>query len=273
MSGDWVDFPIQPKHSAAQTCRIRLTRDHFSQRLMRETLERGESYEVDTSRLLLTALRPGDLFMDIGAHVGYFSILGAVAVGPEGHVIAVEANPDNAEQLSGNLLENGFTHVVHHQAAAGAKPGLATFFLNSDNDGGHALWEVGRHPWNKQSRVDDQKLEVEVTTLDVLAKGMTPRAIKIDTEGAELDILRGAPELLARHPDFIVCEANRFGLKQMGGSEEDLRALMKSYGYRCYYINSKAPWFVALEEGQYVQSDEIFNLLFSTDEAIGELSA
>ena len=59
----------------------------------------------------------------------------------------------------------------------------------------------------------------------------------------------------------------------MGGSEEDLRALMKSYGYRCYYINSKAPWFVALEEGQYVQSDEIFNLLFSTDEAIGELSA
>ncbi|MEQ9198884.1 MAG: hypothetical protein RLN80_02775, partial [Rhodospirillales bacterium] len=63
MSDDWVDFPIQPKHSPAQTCRIRLTMEQFSQRLIRETLERGESYEVDTSRLLLAALRPGDLFM------------------------------------------------------------------------------------------------------------------------------------------------------------------------------------------------------------------
>lgn len=269
MSAEWVEFKVAPSNREERLCRMRLDTDRFSERLIREGVT-GAGYEPDTTRLILRALQPGDSFIDVGAHAGYFSLIAAVAVGDEGFVASVEANPDNASRLEENARENGFANVALHRAAAGEAAGMATFFVNSDNDGGHALWDVGRHPWNQQSRIDAEKITVEVKTLDAIAGDRTPRVIKIDTEGAEYHVLKGAPELLARHPEFIICEANRFGLKQMGSSEAELRELMAGHGYECFYINDRAPWFVLLEPGKFVQADGIFNLLFSTKQAITE---
>jgi FkbM family methyltransferase len=250
---------------------LRLGLERFSERHIRETVERGETYEPEATRLLLAALKPGDLFIDVGAHVGYFTMLAAMAVEPGGAVVSVEANPDNADRLEANLADNGFGNVTLHRAAAGAKPGTADFHINADNDGGHALWDPAAHPWNEKTKLAPETISIAMTTLDAVADGRTPRAIKIDTEGAEHEVLKGASGLLGRKPAFIIAEANRFGLKQMGSSEAALREYVTGFGYTTYAMNDRAPWFVPLPAGRFLKADGVFNLLFSTDDALRSL--
>src|SRR6185312_7507452 len=105
---------------------------------------------------------------------------------------------------------------------------------NADNDGGHALWNVGDHPFNAMSREHQQRQTVSVTTLDkhfTKPTVTTPKLIKIDAEGSELSVLRGAQSLLRRRVPYVVCEINHFALERMGTNEDELRAYMTSHGY------------------------------------------
>lgn len=272
MSVEKTAFRFRLKGGVEAGFTLRLGLERFSERHIRETVERGETYEPEATRLLLAALKPGDFFIDIGAHVGYFTMLAAMAVGPAGAVAAIEANPDNADRLQTNLADNGHANVTLHRAAAGASPGTAEFHINADNDGGHALWDPAAHPWNEKTKLAPEKITVPMTTLDAVADGRTPRAIKIDTEGAEHEVMKGAGDVLERRPDFIIAEANRFGLKQMGSSEAALREHVTGFGYITYAMNDRAPFFVPLPAGQFLQADGVFNLLFSTDEAIRSLA-
>ncbi len=99
-------------------------------------------------------------------------------------------------------------------------------FFNSDNDGGHALWDVALHPFNEKSRQEKQLRKIRLATLDGIIMGQAPRRpklIKIDTEGAELSVLRGtARSLSSLQIPYVICEINRFGLNQMGSPDVDI---------------------------------------------------
>jgi len=149
-------------------------------------------YEAEKAQLLRQVLRPGMTFVDVGANLGQFSLLAAKLVGPSGRVISVEPAPANAQLLSRSAQANGYHHLTVVPCALGAESGRATLHL-ADACGMHSLCDdaPGR---------DHGAVEVEVLTLDDLARRydlQSVDALKIDVEGFEMAVLRGARTTLA----------------------------------------------------------------------------
>lgn len=243
---------------------LRLDRSQMSQRIMLESFEAGHMYEEETARLLAETLRTGDTFVDVGAHVGYFSMLAASIVGAEGRVVAFEPEAGNFARLREHVGLNAFGHVHTVPAAVAGEEGTAEFWVNADNDGGHALWDVGQHDFNARSRQQPQRRAVPVTTLDGQLgelDGRRVRVIKVDAEGCEELVLRGGERVLRRDRPDVICEINEFGLQRMGSGEERLRAYLRGLGYETYALPPEgAP--VRLADDQRVVSDTVHNLLF-----------
>lgn len=249
----------------AREVKLRLNPNHLSQRMMLDMLTKNEMYEPETSSLLTSVLREGDTFVDVGTHVGFFSTLAASLVGSAGRVVSFEPEERNFRQLSEHVSINGFTNVDAICAAVGSEQRAAELWVNVDNDGGHALWDVGRHGFNAKSRRSPKSRMVQVTTLDSEFAGEQrdiPKLIKIDVEGSELRVLQGAEGLLRRQVPYVVCEINRFALEQMGATEDELRAYMASLGYETSCIHPQTGEIIVLKPDQHVVSEFVFNLLF-----------
>lgn len=234
------------------------------QRGMRATLAAGAFYEAETTLFLLSVLRPGDRFVDVGGHVGYFSVIASRAVGPSGRVFTFEPAPDNYARLVRHLTLNGCGNVVPFHAAAAAEGQGLTLHLNSDNDGGHALWDVRHHPLNARSRAMPRAHPTwAVRVADAVGRERV-RAIKLDIEGAELVALQGAEPLLVSDDavPFVVAEINRGALQALGTSEEALRAWMHERGYDTWHLRVGDPQLHRLDPGVSIESNHVFNVLF-----------
>ena len=249
----------------AHEVKLALDRGQMSQRIMLDSLAQHVMYEPDTCSLLTSVLRDGDTFVDVGTHVGFFSSLAASLVGNDGRVVSFEPEARNFGQLTDHVALNGFANVDRVNAAVGAEEGQAEFWVNADNDGGHALWNVGNHGYNQLSRQRENRQVVPVTTLDShFAKtgARAPKLIKIDAEGCELSVLKGAKAMLGTRVPYVVCEVNHFALEQMGTTETELRAFMASHGYESNALNPETGEIVPLRPDQRVVSNNVFNLLF-----------
>jgi FkbM family methyltransferase len=239
------------------------------QHAMHTMIGTGAFYEPETTILLASVLKPGDTFVDVGAHVGYFSVLAAALVGASGQVVSFEPEPGNYAQLIEHIRLNSFTQVLPIHCAAGATEGVFALHCNADNDGGHALWDVRHHPYNDRSRAAPRAHAVFVTTLDRVLGNVAPgriKAIKVDVEGGEHAVLRGARLTLEKHQvPFVIAEVNRTGLEQMGTSQAGLRAFMTMLGYDCWLLQTAEPQLVPVDAGSEVvttDGDGVFNLLF-----------
>ena len=245
--------------------------EQMSQRFMLNDFTAGRLYEAETSNFIGSLLQPGDTFIDIGAHVGYFSMLAAALVGPTGAVFSFEPDATNYAHLIDHIEVNRATSIRPMHMAVGATPGVAEFFVNADNDGGHALWEVGRHPFNERSRESPTSRRVYVTSLDHIFadRDMSRlRAIKIDAEGAEFAILVGARGLLRQYRvPFVIAEVNRFGLESLGASERHLRGVMSDLGYETYLFQPGQTFLQRLTADETPETNYVFNLLFRHPEA------
>ena len=237
----------------------------FSQRLMLDYFRSGRLLEPETSALVDMLLQPGDTFIDIGGHVGFFSMLAAGLVGPTGRVYVFEPERTNYAHLLTHIALNNFHHVFPFQWAVGHRTAVVDFFTNFDNDGGHALWEPGRHPFNQKSRQQVSKESVFLVNLDDIFGSAQPgfaKLIKIDTEGNEANVLRGARNFLSRaQVPAVIAEINQFGLAQLGSSEQEMRTLMSDLGYTTYALLGDLP--VRLAPHESIQSSYVYNVLFA----------
>lgn len=195
--------------------------------------ETGEGYEPPTRDLLERTLRRGDLFIDVGAHWGFFSL--QAATHPSGDVAVVAFEPDviNATTLTENVRRNGLTDAVTVICAAcGDKNELAPLVTNSTM--GHSIRGVGLSP-----RARGPAKWVPVVTLDgalaSLPAGAERRIVlKIDAEGLEPNIILGAQSLLARgRVALIVWECGRaFREGPMRAAMMHMVALLDARGFR-----------------------------------------
>ena len=163
-------------------------------------------HEYDVSRFLRSALRSGDVFIDVGAYAGSYTLPAASIVGPNGRVVSIEPNPESLRFLGKNLSLNHLENVVVIPEAAGEKEGVAMLFYDAsatvlsslDREASQRgrMW-LNRLPGNANS----EKIETKVTTLDeVYRKYLFPRSvdlIKIDTEGNDLQVLIGGQQALS----------------------------------------------------------------------------
>jgi FkbM family methyltransferase len=233
-----------------------------SQRFIFDCCRNGKVYETATTNVLTATLKPGDTFIDVGAHVGFFSLIAAALVGPQGRVIAFEPNTDNFASLQRNVALNGFENVTCMHAAVGDHEGDVEFFENLDNDGGHALWNPGLHPFNEMSKLRRQSRRVPMTTLDSALSALgviVIKAVKIDTEGAEVQVIKGGARCLAAAElELLVCEDNEFGLTNLGASEAQLKKMLADLGFSVC-VPDKQGKFHPIAAGAAIDSGRIEN--------------
>jgi FkbM family methyltransferase len=238
----------------------------FSQRLMLDHFQNNVIYEPETARIFEQILQPGDTFLDIGGHVGFFSMFAAMLVGPTGRVFTFEPEASNFQHLLHHIAINNFHHVFPLPWAVGHSSAVTELFINLDNDGGHAFWNPGLNSNNVKSGKTVTKRNVFAVALDDLFRGSAPGAIKlikIDTEGNETHVLKGARQLLSNASvPAIIAEVNRFGLNNLQSSEVELREYMASLNYTSYALHMPLP--VRFEPSQTLNTPYVFNLLFAS---------
>jgi FkbM family methyltransferase len=172
-------------------------------------------YEVLT--LLKGLLKRGSYFADIGANIGWFTIIGSRIVGENGRVFAFEPEPSNIRLLRTSVRENRCRNVSVFAMAAGSQNGSATLFKSKDNQGDHRLELSSSRP---------DKVRVRVRKVDSLLRGLDRPldVVKIDTQGSEGHVLNGMRSILQRSPSVrLIMEYWPFGLKNCGSSTEDLK--------------------------------------------------
>lgn len=236
-------------------------------------LRAGGAYEPDVTNLLRLALRPRDVFVDIGANVGYFSVLGGLLVGPEGRVVSAEPDPANIARIRLQARLNGLAtpDIVDRPLAEAERQ--AEFFFNARSSGGNALWDPVT--FNGDEAMRGGARTMTTTTLDAVMaeRGLDgARLVKIDTEGAEQLILRGARGLLDRKAiRFVVAELHQKGLAQLGGGLDGLLTEMAGSGYLCFalYYDGRPPQFLA--PGTAFTGEVMCNALFTTADGYAEL--
>lgn len=153
---------------------------------------------------LLDRLRPGDTAFDVGANIGFHTVALARGVGENGRVLAVEPVPDNAAAVRANLARNGLANVRLFEVAAGAAKGSIELELTRDPAFVSAHGAVGGGPAGRKIRVPLEPLD------DLWRSAGSPavRVMKIDTEGAELEGLQGAENMLRVCRPALLLEAN-----------------------------------------------------------------
>jgi len=193
-------------------------------------LSMGHSLDETLVDVMLSLIGPGDKVLDLGAHVGTFS-LAAAAVGAQS--LAIEASPENAALLRASAARNGFANVTVVEAVASDEPGQARFHAHG--------------PWGQVSLADDDSDgEGSVTTVAAVTIGDLVQAfswsplafVKMDVEGWELQVLRGMNELLD-HPQAppLLYECNGHTLWPYGATPEDLIATVEGLGYTSYMVD------------------------------------
>lgn len=175
----------------------------YAEDLGRRVLMTGgfEAAEIDA---VMSYATQGSFAADVGANVGMFTIPLAQKVGATGVVLAFEPHPLNAERLRRNCASNVVSNVVIHQIALAERDGTAVLQLGKD----HAYGSTIRVAPGKES---GQALSVPCRTLDGIWRDVgRPRisVVKVDVEGAELDVLNGARELLMECGPALLMEAN-----------------------------------------------------------------
>jgi len=154
-------------------------------------------WEIEESDQLRALLSPGMTFVDVGAHVGYMTLLGARAVGPEGRVIAVEASPENVELLRANVAANRASNVDIVAAAASDRSGHLTLSLSPWNSGDNRAYPVP-----EMERIDVPAVRLD----DVMPVDVHVDVVKLDTQGTDHRAVRGMEATLARCRPVLVVE-------------------------------------------------------------------
>jgi FkbM family methyltransferase len=261
--------------SGEHQMRFDLDPRRYTEGVILQFLEGGRLYEPEIAEVFNRAIQPGDTVFDVGANVGIFSILAARLVGPAGCVVGFEPGPDNLERLAANIALNDLTNITVVTQPVSDRIGPVTFHLNSDNDGGHSLWDPGNHPLHPKSRANFRPIVMTTTTIDTEVARLSlapPRLIKIDTEGAEQLVLAGAIELLREYEiPYIIAELNEIALKQLGSSQADLRGFMAELGYDTFLLYQDGSLPKLVPRGTRIESHWIINLLFSTADDVAAL--
>jgi FkbM family methyltransferase len=165
-------------------------------------IKRSGKHEPHLEAFLRQRLRTGDVFLDVGANIGFMTMLAASAVGPGGKVIAVEPNPDNVSLIEASIAANGFSQIRIIPAAASDTSTELPFGIIGSN-GSILPKKLPGGSTVRAIRLDDEL--ADEPRIDI---------IKIDIEGHEPFALRGLEKTIAKHRPVITSELHPYLLKQ-----------------------------------------------------------
>lgn len=190
-------------------------------------------YEPFETEIVKKVVKRDDVILDIGANIGYYSLIFAEIVGDQGRVFAFEPSPANFALLSKNIEINNYKNVTLVQEAVSNKTGKGKLYLCEDNQGDHRIYD---------SYDGRRSISIETTRLDDYFKNYDGKVdfIKMDIQGAEGGAIQGALSLLRKNKNLkIITELWPVGLKRCGIDVKEYLKLLIGQGFTLYQINKQ----------------------------------
>ena len=219
-----------------------------------KSLIRGRTSEPEYTRLIQAMLKPGMVYIDIGAHIGQYVLIGAQLVGSHGQVHAFEPTPDTFELLEANIRQNNLSWCTANPLAVCDLAGQ-TLRLQ--------LCAPGKEAFNalcRPLRPDQQILgatDVQTVTIDSYCQERRIDRvdfIKIDVNGPELMVVRGAERVLRQHKPVLVCEFNNQTHSYSGYQPTDLIRHLQERGYDLFEFDSDRMDLVSCTTTQFPET-------------------
>jgi len=180
--------------------------------------------ENEAGNNLTALIKPGFIVFDVGAHIGYYTVLLSGYLN-KGKVIAFEPDNNNLKYLRKNIEANNLNNVIVIEKALSSKVSESTFYKDISTGRTSSLQPDAWHP--NATKLQEQK--VQTTTIDLISKQYgAPDLIKCDVEGHEIEVLEGASEVLLKKPILFLEVA-----KKNSGT---VSAILKKFGYKIYNV-------------------------------------
>lgn len=225
-----------------------------------------EKYETE---LFKERVKKGMVVVDIGANIGYYTLIAAKLVGKSGFVYAFEPGPTSYEWLRKNIEINRYTNVVPVQKAVSNKRGKAKLWLDKTDIAISSFSKDNVLLFSSHKAVEeDSFVEVGMITLDEFFENMVRNnkidIIKIDTQGTEGLVIDGAEKMLRRNNLKIFMEFWPDGLRSVGTDPLRLLSKLREYGFKIKHINEEKQSLEPIEITEFCRKakrGEEFNLL------------
>lgn len=230
---------------------------------MAEIINGVTLHEPEVIDVMLKFLRPGQCAVDCGANDGYFTGFMSHLVGPQGMVIAFEPDKRLFEALAQNTAE--LTNVT-------IKPN-ALWCVDCPKEF-HRAEQSGYSSFLKYEDLNAESYMLMARCLDTFLLSPKPHFIKVDCEGADEHILRGAEKILRAGVECVTCEVNYYINHKFSSSDRSLREYMNTLGYDCFLLeNKRKPLYIApeaqIEPTKFGLS--LFNAMFARRKDVEEL--
>jgi len=233
--------------------------------LSRAVIRRGywEPFETEVFKRLLI---PGALVIDAGANFGHYALTAANAIGPNGRVIAFEPHPETFSMLEANRTLLPFDNLIAIPAGLGSKNGTMEIHTDFSNPGGHSFFD-----WNLRKGGGGAQA-VSILTLDSYLsereKDRRVEIIKIDVQGFEMEVLRGAAQTIEHDHPTVFCEVTPEALQRAGSSVKELLGFFQSRSYHAAILLNNPDRMQSMEYAEMEAffshtSSEYHDVLFS----------
>lgn len=214
-------------------------------------IEEWGSWEASNTALLLKILgKPAD-FVDIGANIGWYTLVAAHALAGRGEVHSFEPDPAHLEKLRANVAANRLDNVTINGCALSDRTGEASLYLNAANRGDNSLLPSPDRPG--ATLVEVQRLD------DYTGLSRTrPLIVKLDVQGSEIDVLNGARTLLESYPEEVLlfCEVSPTSLAVGGRRIAELTELLDALGFAAAFVDRARPRIIPMSWKRLVEHQE-----------------
>jgi FkbM family methyltransferase len=237
IAGLWrvLFYTIRPKKPFVMSLPLYSTYVYpFADHTLTKVLIRRGYWEQAETDFYLKHLKKGGFVIDAGANFGHYTLTAAQVIGTEGLVIAFEPFPSNYDILKRNLSLLPHQNVLAEQAGLAANEGQLNLVVDNQNAGGHSF-----NPalvWEKK-----EEIAVPVHTVDLyLKKHKITRSLdilKIDTQGYEWQIIKGARDTILKDKPVVFCEIAPNALASIGDAYEDILSFFENLGYDMHHVD------------------------------------
>ncbi len=190
------------------------------------------NFEPGVTRVFKGQIKTGMVFVDIGAHIGYYTLLTSKLIGTDGFVFAFEPNPDNGILLEKSIKANGFKNIKLTKKALAQKTGKTSLFMSGVSNDSRCYF----------SGENRKSIEVETVSLDDFFKGTDQKIdfIKMDVDGFEFSVLRGAEKTISNSKNLmLISEFCPEYLTKAGEDPREYISYLEKLGFKISLIDDK----------------------------------
>jgi FkbM family methyltransferase len=225
----WLEVRLGQFTPDQQPFRMAFDLSYPNNRYIHASLVKDEVFDWPFATVLTRFLAAGDTFIDIGSHIGYYSLLARRFVGDTGNVYAFEPSPETYSILLSSIQINSYRNITAFNCAISDKEQVVEFSISDIDDGLSSLVDIG-----------GTKISVHSTTLDALHERLKfnqVRVMKIDVEGFETAVIKGGRNFFRDvMPENVAFELNNQIPGVARHQDQPLRAYFASMGYKSYLV-------------------------------------